>query len=87
MTQHYIKEFSAKYKIDIASNKKAIFRLRQGCERVKKILSANLIAMLNVECLMEEKDVSAQVNRADYEEMIKPLIERLTGTLNLNILV
>ncbi|KAI8826814.1 heat shock protein 70 family [Fimicolochytrium jonesii] len=77
LVEHYTKEFSAKYKIDIQSNPKAIFRLRQGCEKVKKILSANAVTVLNVECLMDDKDVSAQVQRSDYEEWAAALVERL----------
>ncbi|KAI8819335.1 Hsp70 protein-domain-containing protein [Fimicolochytrium jonesii] len=81
LVQHYTKEFTEKYKIDIASNAKAIFRLRQGCEKVKKILSANAVTVLNVECLMDDKDVSAQVQRSDYEEWASPLIQRLSAPL------
>lgn len=77
LTKHYSEEFKSKYKIDIASNAKATFRLRQGAEKVKKILSANPLAMLNVECLMDDKDVSAQVKREEFLEWARPLSERL----------
>ncbi|KAJ3186709.1 adenyl-nucleotide exchange factor sse1 [Gaertneriomyces sp. JEL0708] len=77
LVNHYIEEFTKKYKIDIASNAKAKFRLRQGCEKVKKILSANAVTMLNVECLMDDKDVSAQVERSDFSEWAASLYERL----------
>ncbi|KAJ3155150.1 adenyl-nucleotide exchange factor sse1 [Geranomyces variabilis] len=79
LVQHFAKEFTAKYKIDINSNAKAIFRLRQACEKVKKILSANAVTVLNVECIMEDTDVSAQVSRADYEEWAAPLVTRLAA--------
>ncbi|KAI8915320.1 heat shock protein 70 family [Powellomyces hirtus] len=81
LVEHYAKEFTTKYKIDINSNGKAKFRLRQACEKVKKILSANAVTVLNVECIMDDKDVSAQVSRDDYEEWAAPLIARLAVPL------
>jgi heat shock protein 4 len=81
ITQHFVKEFSSKYKMDIASNPKAIHRLRTGAEKVKKLLSANSTAPFNVECLMNDKDVSALVERADFEEMAKSLFERFETPL------
>jgi heat shock protein 4 len=77
LAKHYTEEFSKKYKIDINSNAKAKFRLLQACERVKKILSANPLAMLNVECLMDDKDVSAQVKREEFLEWAAPISNRL----------
>ncbi|KAJ3007639.1 adenyl-nucleotide exchange factor sse1 [Thoreauomyces humboldtii] len=81
LVEHFAKEFVGKYKIDINSNAKARFRLGQACEKVKKILSANAVTVLNVECIMDDKDVSAQVSRDDYEEWAAPLIQRLTVPL------
>ncbi|KAI9096909.1 heat shock protein 70 family [Phlyctochytrium arcticum] len=81
LVEHYAKEFTTKYKIDINSNAKARFRLRQGCEKVKKILSANAVTLLNVECIMDDKDVSAQVNRTDFEEWAAPLAQRFKKPL------
>jgi len=77
LVKHYSEEFKSKYKIDIASNAKATFRLRQGAEKVKKILSANPAAALNVECIMDDKDVSANVNRDEFLEWARPLSDRL----------
>ena len=81
LVEHYIKEFDKKYKLDIKSSAKAVFRLRVGAEKVKKILSANSSAPFNVECLLDDKDVSALVQRADFEEMCGPLVERLIPPL------
>lgn len=81
LATHFAEEFKSKYKIDIASNKKAFYRLRQGCERVKKILSANSISMLNVECIMDDKDVSAKVERTLFEELAQPLLDRILPVL------
>lgn len=82
LVKQYCDEFKSKYKIDIGSNAKATFRLRQGAEKVKKILSANPAAALNVECIMDDKDVSAQVNRDDFLAWARPLSERLIKPIN-----
>ncbi|KAE9467759.1 hypothetical protein C3L33_00276, partial [Rhododendron williamsianum] len=37
-------------------NARACLRLRAACEKLKKVLSANPEAPLNIECLMDEKD-------------------------------
>jgi heat shock protein 4 len=63
LVDHFVEEFKGKYKMDISQNAKALFRLRMACERVKKILSANLQAPISVECLMNDKDVSGMVER------------------------
>jgi heat shock 70kDa protein 4 len=34
MFEHFVKEFDAKYKVDIKSNRRASFRLRLSCEKV-----------------------------------------------------
>ncbi|KAJ2998035.1 adenyl-nucleotide exchange factor sse1 [Globomyces sp. JEL0801] len=78
ITEHFIKEFNAKYKLKIHENAKATFRLRAGAERVKKILSANSTAPFNIECLLDDKDVSAMVKREDFEEMCVEFMKRFT---------
>jgi heat shock protein 4 len=78
---HFIKEFDKKYKLDIGSSAKAIFRLRTAIEKVKKILSANAVTMLNVECIQDDKDVKAEINRADFEEMIRPMCKKVLAPL------
>jgi heat shock protein 4 len=58
-----------------------VFRLRTQIEKVKKVLSANQKTMLNVECLQDEKDVSAEIDRADFEAWISPICDRLIAPL------
>ncbi len=47
----------AKTKKDITTNKKGSFKLRVAVEKLKKILSANAEAPLNVECILEDEDM------------------------------
>ena len=81
LVNHFIQEFDKKYKLDIKSSAKAVFRLRTQIEKVKKVLSANQKTMLNVECIQDEKDVSAEIDRADFESWITPICQRLVAPL------
>jgi heat shock protein 4 len=59
-------------------NGKARFRLAAGVEKLKKILSANNMAPLNVESIMNDVDVRSMLKREELEELMKPLLERAT---------
>ncbi|KAK9830242.1 hypothetical protein WJX72_010520 [[Myrmecia] bisecta] len=78
---YFVEEFGQKHKIDIRSNLKASFRLRQACEKLKKVLSANAEAPLNVECLMNDVDVRGMMSRDKFEELAKPVIARIQAPL------
>jgi heat shock protein 4 len=77
LVQHFAKEFQTKYKIDVNSNPKALIRLRVQCEKVKKILSANAEAPLNIDNLMNDIDVRAMIDRKTFEALSAELLERL----------
>ncbi|CEP19347.1 hypothetical protein [Parasitella parasitica] len=74
-------EFKEKFKIDVYTNKKALLRLRVAAERCKKVLSANPQAPVNIESIMDDKDVSAMVNRTDFEEWATHLFTRTKDVL------
>ena len=72
----------AKYKVDSKTNKRAQVKLVEACEKVKKTMSANSIDIpLNLECFMDDKDVSGKINRAEFEELAQPLLDRIQKTL------
>lgn len=81
LVKHFAEEFKTKYKIDVMSNPKAMFRLQAGCDKAKKILSANAEAPLNVESIMNDIDASSRLNREEYEQLIAPLLERIPATI------
>ncbi|KAI5476560.1 hypothetical protein MNV49_007507 [Pseudohyphozyma bogoriensis] len=81
LTQHFAAEFKTKYKIDVFSNKKALFRLTAAVEKLKKILSANALAPLSVESIMEDIDAASTLKREEFEELIAPLLERTIAPL------
>ncbi|KAI1542471.1 heat shock protein Hsp88 [Pyrenophora tritici-repentis] len=81
LVEHFAKEFKEKYKIDVMENGKARLRLAAGVEKLKKVLSANNQAPINVESIMNDVDVRGMLKRDELEELIKPLIDRATAPI------
>ncbi|KAL6234438.1 hypothetical protein BDW75DRAFT_212197 [Aspergillus navahoensis] len=81
LTEHFADEFKEKFKIDIRSNPKAWARTLAAAEKLKKILSANSVAPMSIESLMDDVDVRAMVKREELEEMVKPLLDRVAVPL------
>lgn len=81
LVEHFAKEFDEKYKINVMENGKARFRLAAGVEKLKKVLSANNMAPINVESIMNDVDVRGMLKREELEELIKPLLERATAPI------
>ncbi|XP_004506856.1 heat shock 70 kDa protein 15-like [Cicer arietinum] len=78
---HFAGKFKEEYKIDVLQNARACLRLRAACEKMKKMLSANPVVPLNIECLMDEKDVKGIMKREEFEELSLPILERVKGPL------
>ncbi|KAG2625009.1 hypothetical protein PVAP13_3KG160900 [Panicum virgatum] len=79
--KHFAAKFKEEYKIDVYQNARACLRLRVACEKLKKMLSANPEAPLNIECLMDEKDVRGFIKREEFEQISAPVLERVKGPL------
>eukprot|EP00172_Hildenbrandia_rubra_P001760 Plantae.Rhodophyta-Hildenbrandia_rubra.ctg23509.p1 GENE.Plantae.Rhodophyta-Hildenbrandia_rubra.ctg23509~~Plantae.Rhodophyta-Hildenbrandia_rubra.ctg23509.p1 ORF type:complete len:876 (-),score=225.18 Plantae.Rhodophyta-Hildenbrandia_rubra.ctg23509:235-2862(-) len=77
LMEHFNKEIKEKYGIDPLSKPRPKMRLRKECEKLKKILSANAEGIINVECLMDDKDVAGKLKRDDFEKLLEPLTARL----------
>ncbi|KAL6568303.1 hypothetical protein OROHE_003987 [Orobanche hederae] len=69
------------YKIDVYQNARACLKLRAACQNLKKVLSANPEASLNIECLMEEKDVRVSITRDEFENSSIQILERVKKPL------
>lgn len=81
IVEHLHKEFLGKYKIDIYSNPKALSRVYAAAEKLKKVLSANQQAPMNIESLMNDIDVRAMITRQEFEAMVEPLLNRIPVVL------
>lgn len=75
---YFAAQFKEKDDIDVCTNMKASIRLRASCEKLKKVLSANAEAPLNIECLMDEKDVRGFIKREEFERLSSGLVESIS---------
>ncbi|EHK99791.1 Actin-like ATPase [Glarea lozoyensis ATCC 20868] len=76
LVDHFAAEFKEKYKIDIKTNPKAVVRVAAAAEKLKKILSANQQAPINIESLMNDVDVQSMMKREELEALVEPLLKR-----------
>lgn len=64
LVDYFCEEFKTKYKLNVRENQRALLRLHQECEKLKKLMSANSSDLpLNIECFMNDIDVSSRMNR------------------------
>jgi heat shock protein 110kDa len=68
--------------IDLFLLFRAYQRLLQEVEKLKKQMSANSTRLpLNIECFMEERDVSGDLQRAQMEQLCGDMFTRVERTL------
>ncbi|KAG9491926.1 hypothetical protein GDO78_000431 [Eleutherodactylus coqui] len=76
LVEHFCVEFKAKYKLDVKSKIRALLRLYQECEKLKKLMSSNSTDLpLNIECFMNDIDVSGRMSRIDAP--LRSLMEQI----------
>uniref|UniRef100_A0A671SYP3 Heat shock 70 kDa protein 4-like n=1 Tax=Sinocyclocheilus anshuiensis TaxID=1608454 RepID=A0A671SYP3_9TELE len=82
LVKYFCEEFAQKYKLDVRSKPRALVRLYQECEKLKKLMSANSSDLpLNIECFMNDIDVSGTLNRAKFEEFCAELLTKVEAPL------
>ncbi|KRZ12318.1 Hypoxia up-regulated protein 1 [Trichinella pseudospiralis] len=79
LRDHLAKTFMTlhKPKTAITENHKAMVKLFDEAERVKKILSANMETIAQVESLHEDMDFRTQVTREQFENLCKDLFDQV----------
>ncbi|XP_060935327.1 heat shock 70 kDa protein 4b [Limanda limanda] len=78
LVKHFCEEFGKKYKLDVKTKPRALVRLYQECEKLKKLMSANSSDLpLNIECFMNDIDVTGKLNRVQFLEMSADLFARV----------
>ncbi|XP_061542586.1 heat shock 70 kDa protein 4b [Phycodurus eques] len=82
VVKYFCEEFGKTYKLDVKSKPRALVRLYMECEKLKKLMSANSSDLpLNIECFMNEIDVTGKLNRGQFEEMSADLLARVEPPL------
>ncbi|XP_036157459.1 heat shock protein 105 kDa isoform X3 [Myotis myotis] len=78
LVEHFCAEFKTKYKLDAKSKIRALLRLYQECEKLKKLMSSNSMDLpLSIECFMNDQDVMGKMNRAQFEELCAELLQKI----------
>jgi len=77
--QYFIKLVKKRDNVDISSDKRALQKLRREVERVKRTLSAQHQARLEIEGLLEGLDFSETLTRARFEELNLDLFKKTLG--------
>ncbi|XP_028322212.1 heat shock 70 kDa protein 4a [Gouania willdenowi] len=82
LVNYFCEEFLKKYKLDAKSKPRALVRLYQECEKLKKLMSANSSDLpLNIECFMNDVDVSSNLNRGQFEDLCAGLLAKVEAPL------
>lgn len=82
MMKEFAAQFKKKFGCDPLTSKKAMYKLEDAVGKTKKTLSANNEAPISVECLMEDEDFAAKMQRADLEEMCEPMKVQMQAVLD-----
>ncbi|BFF96612.1 heat shock 70 kDa protein 4 [Drosophila madeirensis] len=81
VAEFFTKEFQERYKINAKTNARANLRLLTEIEKLKKQMSANSTKLpLNIECFLEDIDVSSSMQRSQMEELCAPVLHRVEQT-------
>jgi len=77
--QYFMKKFQKTSGVDISKDHQALQKLRKEVERVKRALSSQTQARLEVEDLVRGHDLSEQLTRARFEELNADLFKKTLG--------
>ena len=75
-------EFRRKTNLDLKENPKALRRVRGSCEKAKRALSASTQATIDIDALMDGKDLSITITRAKFEELCMDLFKKCLPPLD-----
>jgi heat shock protein 5 len=77
--QYFIKMMVQKSGVDISGDKRALQKLRKEVERVKRALSSQQQARIDIENLVDGFDLSETLTRARFEELNNDLFKKTLG--------
>merc|ERR1712070_19943 len=77
--QYFMKMIKKKQDVDISKDKKAVQKLRKEVERVKRALSSQPNARLEIDSLFNGEDFSESLTRARFEELNNELFKKTLG--------
>lgn len=69
LVEHFANEFKRKHKKDLTGNARAMKRLKQSCERVKRSLSSQAQSSIELDSLFDGVDFASNITRARFEDL------------------
>ncbi|SIO73839.1 Heat shock protein homolog pss1 [Babesia microti strain RI] len=83
LAQYFADSFKKKYNLDPMAGTKTRIKLEEMANKTKKILSANSDAYYNIECLVDDHDLTGSISRSDFEDILnQSFIPTLVGMLD-----
>ncbi len=86
LAKHLSDEFCQRHGVDLLSDPNSRFRLLQACERAKCELSSNADALIDEPFIAEVNgqplNLSKRVTRGEFEDLIKPFVQRTINCIN-----
>eukprot|EP00985_Skeletonema_marinoi_P001207 scaffold481_cov73-Skeletonema_marinoi.AAC.1 len=74
--EHFMSVIKKRDKKDISQNKRALQKMRKEVERVKRALSSQMSARMEIEDLVPGYDFSETLSRAKFEELNDALFKK-----------
>lgn len=81
MVDHFVGKFKEMHKKDMSGNAKSLRKLRNVCERAKRVLSSTTGTRIEIEALFEGIDFYMGITRARFEEMNMDLFKKCMDTV------
>ena len=82
LVEYCSNEFKRKTNIDLKGNSKALRRLRGYCEKAKRALSNSTQTMIDIDALVDGKDLNILITRAKFEEICNDLFKKCIAPLD-----
>lgn len=82
LTNYCLTEFKKKYNVDLSSIPRARRRIQTACERVKRVLSAQTEATIDIDNLHDNQDFTLVITRAKFESLCMPIFQRTIAPLD-----
>ncbi|PSS36173.1 Heat shock protein [Actinidia chinensis var. chinensis] len=79
------RQFKRKYKEDISGNARALWRLKNACERAKRALSSTSQTTVEIDSLYEGIDFYAMITRARFEELCMGMFLKCMETVKTRV--
>ena len=76
IVEYMVNDFKRKFKCDPTTSPKAMKRLKNAAENIKKNLSTSTTSSIEIESVFEGNDYNSSITRAKFEQICNPIFEK-----------